>query len=73
MRIGPQDKPWINFELKVLKRRKMREWNKNGKTSKYVELDEKFKLKYNAAAKKYMQSKVEALKESQPGKAFSGQ
>ena len=71
MRIGPQDKPWINFELKVIKRRKMREWNKSGKTPKYVKLDEKFKLKYNAAAKKYMQSKVEALKESQPGKAFS--
>ena len=71
MRIGPQDKPWINFELKVIKRRKMREWNKSGKTPKYVKLDEKFKFKYNAAAKKYMQCKVEALKESQPGKAYS--
>ena len=49
----------------------MREWNKNGKSSKYVELETKFTEKYEAAAKKYMEKKVEALKESQPGKAYS--
>ena len=71
MRVGPQDKPWMNSELKVISRRKMREWNKHGKYSKYVELESKFNHKYEAAAKKYMENKVEALKESQPGKAYS--
>ena len=71
MRIGPQDKPWMNFELKAINRRKMREWNKNGKSSKYVELETKFTEKFEAAAKKYMEKKIEALKESQPGKAYS--
>ena len=71
MRLGPQDKPWINFALKALSRRKQREWTKHGKSTKYVELEAKFTNKYEAAAKKYMENKVEALKEAQPGKAYS--
>ena len=42
MRIGPQDLPWMNSELKILSRRKMREWRKNGKSGKYEQLKKKF-------------------------------
>ena len=49
----------------------MCEWNKHGKSSKYIELESKFTEKYEAAAKKYMEKKVEALKESRHGKAYS--
>ena len=70
MKLGPQDKPWINNELKTLSRRKQREWIKNGKSSKYKILQKKFSIKYSATAKKYMQDKVQNLKETQPGKAY---
>ena len=70
MKLGTQDKPRINLELKSLSRRKRREWVKHGKTEKYKELETKFKAKYGAAAKKYMENKVQDLKETQPGKAY---
>ena len=41
MRISAQDKPFINRELKVLNRRKQREYVKNGKSAKYKKLAEK--------------------------------
>ena len=69
-RLGSQDKAWINGELKQLKRRKMREWQKRGKSKKYDELSEEFGRKYKRAAEKYMQSKIDAMKDSKPGKAF---
>ena len=71
MRIGPQDLPWMNSELKVLSGRKMREWRKNGKSVKYEQLKKKFDQKFETAAQKYMENKIENLKESQPGKAYS--
>ena len=70
MRISPQDKPFINFELKKLDRRKQREYNKKGKTAKYNNLATEFEAKYNAAAKRYLRNKVDDLKEAKPGKAF---
>ena len=38
MRIGPQDKAFIDFELKSLARRKQREWIRKGKSEKYKNL-----------------------------------
>ena len=37
-KLSSQDKAWINAELKQLNRRKMREWQKRGKTEKYEKL-----------------------------------
>ena len=70
MRLGPQDKPWMNYELKCLSRKKQREWVKYGKSDKYKCLEKQFKSKYEAAAQKYMEDKVTKLKETQPGKAY---
>jgi hypothetical protein len=70
MRISSQDKPWINQELKVLNRRKQREWTKHGKSTKYDKLQTKFTSKYEAAAKRFMETKVDALKETKPGMAY---
>ena len=69
-KLGSQDKAWINGELKQLKRIKMREWIKRGKSKKYEKLSEEFDQKYAKAAKKYMNNKIDALKNSKPGKAF---
>ena len=70
VKIGPQDKPFINFELKQLSRRRQREYLKRGKTVKYKQLDAKFQKKYKAAAENYLRNKVTDLKESKPGKAY---
>ena len=42
MKLGSQDKPFINAELKKLARLKSREYNKRGKTSKYKSLEKLF-------------------------------
>ena len=68
--MGPQDKPFIDAELKKLSRRRQREYLKKGKSEKYKKLDCLFKEKYSKAAKKYLRSKVDALKEVKPGKAY---
>ena len=70
MRIGPQDKAFINFELKSLARKKQREWIRKGKSEKYKILAAKFKKDYRAAAERYIRKKVDDLKEAQPGRAF---
>ena len=42
MRIGFQDKPFINKELKVLSRRKAREYLKKEKSAKYNKIAAEF-------------------------------
>ena len=70
MRISDRDKPFINAELKVLNRRKQREWNKKGKSSKYTKLASEFEVKFKAAAQSYIRNKMDDLNEAKPGKAF---
>ena len=65
------DKAWISPELKSLSRRKQREWVKNGRSAKYDNLLSEFSRKYKRAAEKYMKSKIDALKSTKPGQAFS--
>ena len=71
MRVGSQDKPFINKELKDISRRKQREYVKKGKSAKYKKLEADFTMKYKAAAKRFIRTKVDDLKDAQPGKAFS--
>ena len=71
MKIGSQDKPFINAELKNIHRRKSREYIKHGKSEKYIALKTKFKQKYKIEASKYIQKNVEDLKVSNPGRAYS--
>ena len=46
MRVNKDDKPFINQELKNLKRRKLREYVKRGKSSKYRKLEKQFTVKF---------------------------
>ena len=70
IKLGSQDKPWVNFELKKIHRLKSREYIRNGKSEKYKSLLKKFQVKYKAAAEKYLKKNTEALKESNPGQAY---
>ena len=71
VKLSSQDKPFINFELKNLHRLKQREYVKKGKSKKYDELSNKFEAKFCSAAEKFMRTKIDDLKETAPGKAYT--
>ena len=71
MKVGSQDKAWVNSELKKLHRLRSREYLKRGQTAKYESLARQFETKYKVEAQKYMQKNVESLKETNPGRAYS--
>ena len=65
IKLGSQDKPWLNEELKKLHRLKSREYIRKGKSKKYKDL-----LKYKAATIRYLNKNTEALKQTNPGQAY---
>ena len=70
VKVGSQDKAWINSDLKKIHRLKSREYNRNGKSEKYVKLAKEFKTKYKIEAAKYMEKNVAALMDTNPGQAY---
>ena len=70
IKVGSQDKPWVNSELKKLHRARGREYSRNGQSAKYKLLLKEFDLKYKAAAKKYLNKNTEELKYTNPGQAY---
>ena len=71
VKIGSQDKPWVNSELKKLHRVRSRKYNKRGQSAKYLKLKEDFEVRYKAAAEKYMNKNVDELMNTNPGRAYS--
>ena len=71
IKIGSQDKTWVNVDIKKLHRWKSREYVKRGNSAKNYSLQEKCDAKYNAAAEKYMHKNINALKDTNPGQAYS--
>ena len=70
LKLGSQDLPWINSELKKLHRLRSREYVKRGQSDKYKSLAKEFDTKLKIAAQKYMEKNVTELKETNPGKAY---
>ena len=70
LKLGSQDKPWLNEELKKLHRLKSREYIRKGKSQKYKDLLNEFNTKYKAAALRYLNKNTEALKQTNPGQAY---
>ena len=71
MKLSSQDKLFITAELKRIDRQKNREYLKRGKTEKYLKLKGQFDMKYKEAAQKYLDKNLDALREANPGQAFS--
>ena len=71
LKLGSQDKPWMNTELKKLHRKRNREYNKRGQSPKYKSLLKEFELKNKLAAEKFMEKNVEELMDSNPSQAYS--
>ena len=59
------------MNLKKLDRLKKREWQRNGKSQRYLDLKSRFDAKYKEASAKYTEKNVRELMTSQPGKAYS--
>ena len=70
-KLSSQDRPFITAELRKIKRQKSREYIKRGKTQKYKNLDKLFETKYKIEAGKYLNKNLEALRNTNPGQAYS--
>ena len=64
------DKPWFTEELRLLKRRRLREYSKNGKSNKYYELVEKFESKSREAIHKYKEKIKEQVVTGDRGSTY---
>ena len=71
IKLGSQDKPWINYELKKLHRLRNREYIKRGQSVRYKTLLKEFEEKNKIAAAKYMNKNVDELINTNPGQAYS--
>ena len=71
VRLSTHDKPFMTADLKSLHRRKCREYEKRGKTTKYYSLKDEFHKKYKIGAQNYLDKNVHELKESNPGQAYA--
>ena len=71
VRLRLTDKPFITRELKILDRQRKRAYRQVGKSQKYLLLNDRYERKLKAAAQNYLDKNVRAIKESDPGKAYS--
>ena len=52
--VNPEDRPWFTEQLRKLKRMRMREYNKHGRSTKYSELSSSFNEKFHTEYLKYL-------------------
>ena len=53
--VSPDDQPWFNEKLRLMKRQRLREYNKHGQSKKYFELREKFDVLFRLERAKYLE------------------
>ena len=70
-KLSSQDLPFMTADLKSLKRKKMREYVKKGKSQKYQDLLKQFKIKFKSEAKKFLDRNMDALRDSNPGQSYN--
>ena len=70
VRLGPQDKPFLTKELKILDRRRKREYTKNGKSQKYLDISDSYCRKLKLAGKQFLKKNVDSLMAAEPGQAY---
>ena len=70
VRMGPQDRPFMTKEVKIIDRRRKREYRKNGRSQVYLDLSVSFSRKFKLAGKRFLQKNVDSLMEAQPGQAY---
>ena len=70
VKVRTEDKPYITKELKILDRKRRREYRRHGKTDKYQDLNSRYAQKMKAASQDFLDKSVRSLMESAPGKAY---
>ena len=69
--ISLEDKPWFNEELRAIKRKRLREYNRHGKSEKYIKLQSQFDKKFQNELQKYkLKIEIEVL-EGKRGSSYS--
>ena len=69
--ISSEDQPWFNEELRKLKRLRLMEYNRHGKSKKYLELQDTFDRKFQNELQKY-RAKIELeVTEGKRGSTYS--
>ena len=58
-KIANDDQPWYTQELKILKRKKSREYQKHRKSAKYILLVKKYDKKLKMAKQRYKRAKID--------------
>ena len=70
-KLGIQDKPFMNSELKKLKRKRMREYRLKGKSARYERLKTEFEHIIKKAGHKFLRKNIDSLKETNPSQAYN--
>ena len=68
--ISPEDRPWFNEQLRLLKRQRMRQYQRHGKNDKYVELKTKYDEKLKHEMLKYLEKIAKEVSEGQRGSTY---
>ena len=71
IKISEFDQPFITEELKLIRRQRIRAYRKGGRSSKYIEIAEKFDLKIKLEAKKYHQKILNEVSEGKRNNSYS--
>ena len=71
IKVCDEDKPWFSKSLKVLDRKRKREFLKNGKSEKWEILNQRFLVKVEDEKSNYYSKIVKNLKETNPSKWYS--
>lgn len=70
--INPNDEPWFNEKLRLMKRQRQRIYLKQGKSEKYLECQEKFSNQAKIDVQKYKDKIIQEVKEGKRGSSYAG-
>ena len=70
VKLRTQDKPFMTEELKLLHRKRTREYRKHGKSPEYIRLTDSFDTKLHKASRQFLKKNVDNLLQAKPGQAY---
>ena len=71
LKIASDDQPWFTQPLKKLDRRRRREYHRNRKSQKYLQLSATYELKLSRAKKKFKRDMIDDISSSKSGEWYA--
>ena len=68
-KVSNQDRPFINWKLKKLKRKVQRLYRRKGRKEEYLKVLKEYQEQFSKASKEYIDTNVAELRETNPAKA----